>query len=61
MNAIIINGETYELVEKTKGEDVCGTCDLHDMCRNAAFSLCVDIHNAGENDHYIKRPKEEKK
>ena len=58
-NAIIINGTTYELVPSDTDEDVCETCALRDMCRAfAALALCVSIHNAEYNDHYIEHPKQ---
>ena len=57
-NAIIINGTVYELVPNDTDKDVCDTCDLCTMsvCTPAVMP-CVDIHNAGEEDHYIKRQK----
>lgn len=57
-NAIIINGETYELVENTTGKDVCETCALRGMCIDMTTDcLCYYIHNAEQEEHYIKRPK----
>lgn len=56
-NAIIINGETYELVENTTGKDVCKTCDLKNLCFDSTYSLCSDVHIAKCNEHYIKRQK----
>lgn len=57
-NAIIINGTTYELVPNDTGENVCATCALRDICFNPAnYSLCVLIHDAQLEDHYIKRQK----
>lgn len=61
MNAIIINNQFFELVENTTGKDDCETCDLRVLCRNSATFICVDVHNAEVKNHYIKRPKEEKK
>ena len=56
-NAIIINGIIYELVH-TISVDPCETCDLRDICiNNSAYCLCVDVHNAGEDEHYVKRQK----
>lgn len=57
-NAIIINGETYELVENTTGKDVCETCDLLGMilCTSSVMP-CVDIHKAEHEYHYVRRPK----
>ena len=58
-NAIIIDGTVYELVPNDTGKDVCETCDLCDMCDAfAALALCVSIHNAEYNDHYIEQPKQ---
>ena len=58
-NAIIIDGTVYELVPNDiNNKDVCDTCDLYDMCVEiASNSLCVDVHNAGQEEHYIKRQK----
>lgn len=56
-NAIIIDGITYELVPYDKDIDVCITCDLHDICFDFDYALCVSIHNAEQEDHYIKRQK----
>lgn len=57
-NTIIINGTTYELVPNDTGEDVCETCDLHDVChKNFGVSLCLGLHDAQLEDHYIKRQK----
>ena len=56
-NAIIINGTVYELVHTIR-LDPCEACDLYDMCIEiASNSLCVDVHNAGQDEHYIKRQK----
>lgn len=41
-NAIIIDGETYELVYINTGDDDCGTCDLKKMCK-ANECICVDV------------------
>ena len=55
-NAIIINGTVYELVPATS--DSCEDCDLHDVChKNFGVSLCVGLHDAQLEDHYIKRQK----
>ncbi len=56
-NAIIINGTTYELVPYIDDIDVCVTCDLRDICFPLDCALCVSIHNAGVEDHYIKQQK----
>ena len=56
-NAIIINGTIYELVPCDNDIDVCKTCDLYDLCCDFKYSLCVSIHNAEQEDHYIKRQK----
>lgn len=56
-NAIIINGTVYELVPNDTDMDVCVTCDLNDLCcKFKKYSLCA-IHNAEQEDHYIKRQK----
>lgn len=56
-NAIIINGTVYELVPATS-DDPCEDCDLHDECHeNFTVSLCVYLHDAQLEDHYIKRQK----
>lgn len=55
-NAIIINGTTYELVPNDTGKDVCETCDLRAKC-NPEYSICIYVHNAGPEDHYIKQQK----
>lgn len=58
-NAIIINGTTYELVPSDTDMDVCytcNTCDLRAKC-NPEYSICIYVHNAGPEDHYIKRQK----
>ena len=57
-NAIIINGTVYELVPNDTGKDVCETCDLRAMCIGvSANCLCVDVHDAEQEDHYIKQQK----
>ena len=56
-NAIIINGTIYELVPYDKDIDVCITCDLHDICFDLDYALCVSIHNAEQEEHYIKQQK----
>lgn len=55
-NAIIINGTVYELVPNDTDMDVCVTCDLRAKC-NPECGLCIHVHNAGPEDHYIKRQK----
>lgn len=55
-NAIIINGTTYELVPNDTDMDVCVTCDLRAKC-NPDYGLCIYVHNAGPEDHYIKLQK----
>lgn len=57
-NAIIIDGTTYELVHHNGDIDVCVSCDLHDICFPLGYALCVSIHNAENNDHYIEQPKQ---
>ena len=57
-NAIIIDGTTYELVPHDNDIDVCVTCDLHDICFPLDYALCVSIHNAENNEHYIEQPKQ---
>lgn len=54
-DAIIINGTVYELVPHNDDIDVCVSCDLHDICFPLGYALCVSIHNAENNEHYIKR------
>lgn len=56
-NAIIINGTVYELVHNDTDEDVCVICDLHDICYSRDYALCLSIHNAENDDYYIKRQK----
>lgn len=57
-NAIIINGTTYELVSHTDDIEVCVTCDLHDICFSLDYALCVSIHNAENNEHYIEQTRQ---
>ena len=57
-NAIIIGGTTYELVPHDNDIDICVTCDLRDICFPLDYALCVSIHNAENNDHYIEQPKQ---
>lgn len=54
-NAIVINGEIYELVANETGKDLCETCDLRERCDNIAgyVYLCVAVHGE-ENEHYKK-------
>ena len=55
-NAIIINGETFELVPNDTGKDVCGTCDLYNICIHLDYmNLCGFLHGAYDTEHYVKR------
>ena len=55
-DAIIINGTIYELVPTTS-DDPCEACDLQDECHEHFTALCVLLHDAQPEDHYIKRQK----
>ena len=56
-NAIIINGETYELVENSTDKGLCDSCDHRERCANIAgyVYLCVAVHGKeNEYKHYKK-------
>lgn len=59
-NAIIINGTTYELVPHNgTTNNICDTCDLHDLCWDSFDeNLCDVLHSAPVNYHYIEQPKQ---